>query len=331
MPKLQVTATDIERIADKTLLSYGRNSGAKQSAFWVLLALSAVIATAGVMNDSDATVIGAMIVAPLMTPILGVAFAIVMADRRRAWRSMLVVAGGALLVIAVAYGFGLTDTLDSITTGNGQVAGRVNPKMIDLIAAIATGLVGAFALVRADVSDTLPGVAIAISLVPPLAVVGLTLEEGKADEAAGALLLFGTNVTAIIFTATLLLLVYKVRDAAAAAGYPIGQFKGRSLGLVALAVAVIAIPLAVGTQKVVRETYARVQITPIANEWAEENGWEVERIDVDASTVTVTAVGRPPEISPEVLRQELDDQGFTDFDLRVELIIGGEVSLPGTG
>ena len=63
---------------------------------------------------------------------------------------------------------------------------RVSPRLIDLLAALATGAVGAFAMVRADVSDTLPGVAIAISLVPPLAVVGLSLESGAPEQALGA-------------------------------------------------------------------------------------------------------------------------------------------------
>ena len=83
----------------------------------------------------------------------------------------------------------------------------MSPRLIDLLAALATGVVGAFALIRADVSDTLPGVAIAISLVPPLAVVGLTLRVRGADESLGALLLFGTNVAAIIATGTVLLLI----------------------------------------------------------------------------------------------------------------------------
>ena len=61
---------------------------------------------------------------------------------------------------------------------NSQVAGRVNPRLVDLLAALATGAVGSIALARDDISDTLPGVAIAVSLVPPLAVVGLTLESG---------------------------------------------------------------------------------------------------------------------------------------------------------
>ena len=140
----------------------------------MLLGLAAIITTAGVFSDSTATVIGAMIVAPLMTPILGTALALVLARRRSMLRSLVYVVRGALLVIAVGFRFGAIDPVGLVSQTNTQVAGRVNPRLIDLIAALATGSVGAFALVRSDVSDTLPGVAIAISLVPPLAMVGLT-------------------------------------------------------------------------------------------------------------------------------------------------------------
>jgi len=124
-------------------------------------------------------VIGATIVAPLMTPILGVVLAITLGDRRNlVWSAVLVVVG-AVTVIALAWMLGNLSPIDVLAPANSQVAGRINPRVVDLVAALATGAVGAFALVRSDVGDTLPGVAIAISLVPPLAVVGLTWEAGR--------------------------------------------------------------------------------------------------------------------------------------------------------
>jgi uncharacterized hydrophobic protein (TIGR00271 family) len=150
---------------------------------WALLVLASVIATAGVVADSTATVIGAMIVAPLMTPILGIVLAVALGDRSNLFRSILLVIAGAAAVIAVGWLLGQLSPVDAVAPGNSQVASRVSPRTVDLIAALATGAVGAFALVRSDVSDTLPGVAIAISLVPPLAVVGLTLEAGRNDQA----------------------------------------------------------------------------------------------------------------------------------------------------
>jgi len=80
--------------------------------------------------------------------------------------------------------------------------------------------------------------------VPPLVVVGLTLESGVPDESLGALLLFGTNVAAIIATGTLVLLLYRIRDVAAAAGLPVGRLTGRTLVTVGGMVLLVAVPLA---------------------------------------------------------------------------------------
>jgi uncharacterized hydrophobic protein (TIGR00271 family) len=115
-------------------------------------------------------------------------------------RSLGLVVGGAAAAVAIGWLIGLPVVNDVVAETNSQVAARVNPRLIDLVAALATGVVGSVALVRRDISDTLPGVAIAISLVPPLSVVGLTLEAGELDQSAGALLLFVTNVAAILGT-----------------------------------------------------------------------------------------------------------------------------------
>jgi hypothetical protein len=152
----RVTPADVERMVDRLLLS-GPDAGRKRSSFWALLLLSAAIASAGVMMDSTATVIGAMIVAPLMVPILGTALALVLSQRTAMLRSLGTVLGGALAVIAVGYLFGLLDPLGVAATANTQIAGRIHPRLIDLVAALATGTVGAFALARSDVSDALPG------------------------------------------------------------------------------------------------------------------------------------------------------------------------------
>jgi uncharacterized hydrophobic protein (TIGR00271 family) len=284
-----------------------------------------------VVADSTATVIGAMIVAPLMTPILGAGFALVLADQRRMLRSLGFVVGGALLVVAVAYVFGVLDPVPVVAATNSQVAARVSPQVIDLIAALATGLVGAFALVREDVSDTLPGVAIAISLVPPLAVVGLTLEGGAPDEALGALLLFATNVTAIIATCTILLLLYRVRDAAAGTDVTVGRLRGSTLALVGVLLLAVAVPLAVGTLRALLDQVVTLQASPIAQEWADEQGWFLSRVDTTGGVLEVTAVGPPPEANPEELRAALDEAGFEAVDLQLRLVIGGEVLLEGTG
>ena len=324
--RYRLTGVDVERMVDK-LLFVGPDAARKRSAFWVLLALAAVIATAGVVSDSTATVIGAMIVAPLMTPILGMALALVLARKGAMLLSLAHVVGGALLVIAVGFAFGALDPVGLVSETNTQVVGRTDPRLIDLIAALATGTVGAFALVRADISDTLPGVAIAISLVPPLAVVGLLLEAGRYDEASGALLLFGTNVTAIIATGTVVLLAYRLRDVAQATGAEVGQLRGRTLVVVALLVVVVAAPLSAGTSRILTDRLGEAAATPIATAWAEAQGWRVASVQVRDGTIRLVALGPPPEVDPSTLRDELDAAGI-DLDLVVSLVVGAERELP---
>jgi uncharacterized hydrophobic protein (TIGR00271 family) len=325
-----VTMDDIERMESRLFITAGEDRPQKWSAFWVLLVLAAIIATAGVVADSTATVIGAMIVAPLMTPILGTALALVLADRRRLLHNIALVLAGALLVVAIGYLMGLAHTIDVTAETNSQVAGRVSPKFIDLVAALATGAVGAFALVRSDISDTLPGVAIAISLVPPLAVVGLTLESGAVGEASGALLLFATNVAAIVATGTFVLLGFGVRRIVAESGRPIGRMSKGTVAAVSATVLLVAVPLLWGTIIAAYEQRIVGLATPVAEQWAEQEGWSITEISYRQNSLRIIALGPPPEADVEQLRGDLDRAGLNDEDAVVTLVIGGSKELPAT-
>ena len=149
-----------------------------------------------------------MIVAPLGVPIIGTALGIAIADGRRLVASALTVFLGGVFVVAI--GWLLAVVLPDIVpiTRNSQVTSRTSANLIDLVTAIATGFAGAFGLARKDVSDVMPGVAIAISLVPPLAVVGITLQAGDPDGAFGAFELFASNMLAMIVAGSILFTVY---------------------------------------------------------------------------------------------------------------------------
>ena len=86
----------------------------------------------------------------------------------------------------------------STSSTNSQITGRVTPRLLDLVVALAAGTAGAFAMSRDDVADSLPGVAVSIALVPPLCVVGISLSAGEWDHTWGALLLFLTNLLSIL-------------------------------------------------------------------------------------------------------------------------------------
>ena len=174
----RLDASEVARVRD-VLLFEPPDLQRRLIRFGALLILASAIATYGLLGDSVATVIGAMIVAPLMLPIMGLAFGISIGDRRAIVSSILV--GVAGMATAVLVGFILAQSVGEAfdPTSNSQIMARTSPRLVDLAAALATGLAGAFATGRKDVSDTLPGVAIAISLVPPLTNVGILLAAGR--------------------------------------------------------------------------------------------------------------------------------------------------------
>lgn len=326
-----VTAADLDRMRDQLFFD-GPHARRKASRFWMLLVLAGVIASAGVVGDSTATVIGAMIVAPLMTPILGIVLAIVLADRDNLARSVLLVLAGAAAVIAIAWLLGTFVRIPVLDLTNSQVAARVTPRIIDLLAALATGAVGAVALCRSDISDTLPGVAIAISLVPPLAVVGLTLESGSSEQAAGALLLFGTNVAAILASGIAVMTLYGVPRMAGTArsGGVRTVRRGRAAATVAALVVLVAIPLAATSAVVTRTTLREQQVTSVAEAWADNAGWEVKSVTSAADAVVIEATGDGTPPAAEALRAALDADGLADVTVRLELIPETRVELPGS-
>ncbi|MGB7441717.1 MAG: TIGR00341 family protein [Coleofasciculaceae cyanobacterium] len=171
--------------------------------FYFLLALSGVISTLGLLAGSAATIIGAMIVAPLIGPITGIAYSMVLANRRLLRRSSFTLFTGTLMTIftsmVIAYVIGLR-------TLNPEITARINPTLMDLGVALAAGAAGAFARSRRSIADALPGVAIAVALVPPLSVIGIGLANFEMKVATGAFILFLTNLTGIIFSGGLVLL-----------------------------------------------------------------------------------------------------------------------------
>lgn len=314
------TVSDLARMREQLLFD-GPEAGRKLSRFWTLLALSAIIAAAGIVGDSTATVIGAMIVAPLMTPILGTVFSVALGDGRNLLRSLELVIGGAAAVIAIGYVFGRLTTIAVTAETSSQVAGRIAPRLVDLVAALATGAVGAFALAREDVSDTLPGVAIAISLVPPLAVVGLTLEAGATDEAEGAMLLFLTNVAAILASGILVLALYRIPRLARAESGDGARRLSRLGGVPAIVgfVAVIAVALAGATATTTAVRLESSSVGRVVREWAAATGWELRSIEPKQGGYRVRVSGRLPAPVAADLRTALDRAGHEDVALSLDL------------
>jgi len=256
-----VTTVDLQTLANK--LYFDREAGGDAYVrFWALLVLSVVIATGGVMTDSTAVVIGAMIVAPLMTPIMGVALGIVTGDLGHIRRSLLLVAAGVLVAIGLALLMGFISSVIVTEAENSQVAARTSPRTTDLIVALASGAAGAFALSREKVSDALPGVAIAISLVPPLCVVGVMLANGDPGAAGGALLLFTTNFLAILIAGGGVLAFMGYRRVALDGVAP--AHRRRAAAIIAVATLVILVPLGATSARVARDSVVEYEVRSLA-------------------------------------------------------------------
>ena len=260
----------------------------KQSRFWVLLGLATAIATAGLMANSTATVIGAMIVAPLGTPIMAVGLGVVIGQPRRTGMAMLTVLGGAIAVIGLAaLLFWLLPEVVPIQS-NDQILARTSPSMLDLAAAVATGFAGAFGLARRDVSDVLPGVAIAISLVPPLSVVGITLAAGEPALATGALLLFASNVVAMILAGIVMFTVYGF--GAEAWERPAFRHR-RAYATLAAAILLIIVPLVLATRHTLLLQSRASQAKAIAEQWGNGQDQRVVRVGFQGSKLVVVVEG----------------------------------------
>ena len=243
--------------------------------FAALTTFSAAIAAMGLISDSAAVVIGAMLIAPLMTPIMALSAAVVQAWPRRQLESLVIILGGAALSVAVGWCVAaLTPLVGPEAALSGEVLARTQPALIDLGIAIVAGAAGAYITVRREASSALPGVGIAVALVPPLAAVGIAWNAGRSHEAVGAALLFATNLAAITLAGGLTFVF---------AGFLTSPSRVRERRLATLItvglVLAISIPLAANSVRVVRRSdYARTGADAVM-EWNPD--LEVTRVDVD--------------------------------------------------
>lgn len=205
--------------------------------FVFLVSLATLIACLGLAEDSGAVIVGAMLVAPLMTPIAGVGLGVAHGNAfltRVALRTALRGFATAM-VIGVVFGFcvqvaaavGWLESLQSpaegLTVYPGEMEQRTHPQFYDLLIALASGVAAAYAMGRPNLFAALPGVAIAAALVPPVATSGIALSHGDIAKGAGALLLFVTNMVTIILGTSLVFRavgVHTQKEGQSAASWP---------------------------------------------------------------------------------------------------------------
>jgi uncharacterized hydrophobic protein (TIGR00271 family) len=220
--------------------------------YFLMVMLSCSIATFGLITNSAAVIIGAMLVAPLMSPILGLSLASVVAEERIFERALLALVEGVFFSIIMSaflswisriLPFGFLIDLPA------EVLARTHPTPFDLGIALAGGAAAAYALAQPRLSATLPGVAIATALMPPLCTVGIGIATLRWDVAYGAVLLFITNLAAISFAGILVFVVLGFRPVRPEVRW---HRIPRSLLISAVMVMIVMIPLVFLTLQVVQ-------------------------------------------------------------------------------
>jgi uncharacterized hydrophobic protein (TIGR00271 family) len=216
--------------------------------FFVLITLAAAIASLGLLLNSPAVIIGAMLVAPLMTAILGMGLSIVKGDQRFFWRALSTTVRGVLLAILTGFAVGMAVPEASATQ---EILSRANPTLLDLGVALISGAAAAYAVSRRDVSAALAGVAIAAALAPPLTTVGIGLRLQQWWIAGGALLLFLTNMVSIAASGGLTFFLLGFRPEPDQPGR--AAILRRGLRSIAVLLLLVTTPLGVLTSRSLRE------------------------------------------------------------------------------
>jgi len=168
--------------------------------FFYLVGLSVLMATLGLLLNNIAIVIGSMLLAPLMYPILGIALGLVMSNGEVIGRSFLTLSKSFIIGLGLSI---LAATLfgDSGTSFTQEVLARTEPDLLHFLVAFVADLAVSFALAQPQWSETLPGIAISVALIPPLAAIGVGVAALDVNVASGALVLLAINLLGIIFAA----------------------------------------------------------------------------------------------------------------------------------
>lgn len=300
------------------------------ASYYSLLALSTLIASFGLLSDNAVTIVGAMIVAPLMNPITTLSYAAISVDQGLGKRATFTLITGTIWVILIAF---LGTNLIGTKVVGSQILARVTPNLLDLGVAFASGAAASLAYARRSISTALPGVAIAVALVPPLCVVGIGLALGEGavldigmyfsrqgqalNIASGAFLLFLTNLAGIIFSAGLVFIIQ---------GYGNLRQSFAKLSLTLFILVLLSFPLSFHLQNFLLKNKVIESLDNYAKTYPSETEWVAP---IDVTDIYLTAQENKIYIQLNALAP-IDAISQNDVNLAQEFIseeLGKPVSL----
>ena len=303
--------------------------------FYSLLTIAALIAIVGLYGNSPAVVIGAMLLSPLMTPILAFSAALVMGWPVRSGRLAIRLFFATLFVFALSYLFPLVFRMPTNIVIPPELLARTNPNMGDLLIALSAGIAAALMLLRRETLAILPGVAISVALIPPLCVSGLLSYAQEYALAWEAFVLYATNLVGIILTAGTVLLLTgfkpRVKD------LKLNLRVASGMTMITFFVALVAVPLGIRSINDLRDLHDRQVAISVIDDWIGENSVEIVDVEVEDNLLQVfLLVNLPIEslyerrvsafrayLSPEMTIETLKQRLMAVLDKEIDITLKG--------
>ena len=277
--------------------------------------MSAGIAVLGLLLSSPAVVIGAMLISPLMNPILGLGFSLALFDFREMRRAVTALIVGALAAVLFTALIVLISPLKAPTA---EILARTRPNLFDLVVALFAALAGSFAIIRGK-GDTIVGVAIATALMPPLATVGYGLATWNMPILGGALALFFTNLVTIALSATIMARYYGF-------GHSLSSQQSWTQTIILLLVFVaMAVPLGFSLSRIAREALTVSQVRSyLADTFGPQS--RVTQLDVDferkpIAVRSVVIAPRSRAVASDKIKQGLSEALGRDVALQIDEVL----------
>jgi uncharacterized hydrophobic protein (TIGR00271 family) len=272
-----------------------RQEAAAERWYLVLLLLSTLMAATGLFQNSSPTVIGAMILSPLMAPVIVLAMGLIRFDKRLLTASLKTLLLSVAMALAASALFAYAIPLTHMTA---QMSARMNPNLLDLAVAFFAGIAAAYGYAHARVAKSLAGVAVAVALVPPLSVAGIGLGWASWPMFYGAFLLFLANIAGIIAAAGVTFFLM---------GFSSWRYAKTAFILKLLMLSAVAIPLYLSTRSLLdmQAFYSRFDKTEVLHAGTVKAALTLENVTVENGTVTAGIIITVPHDVSEAQKQQL--------------------------
>ncbi|UCD36302.1 MAG: TIGR00341 family protein [Nitrospiraceae bacterium] len=299
--------------------------------FYAMVATSTLIASLGLIANSAAVVIGAMLVAPLMTPIFGIALALVRGDGHLLKRAIQAEVIGVLLSVVMSASFGMLPLALQVTP---EMLARTEPNLLDLLVAVLAGFAGTYAMIDERLSPALPGVAIATAIVPPLANAGLCLALGAYEGAAGSFLLFLANFLSILLVASAVFICAGMSPLFkwTTTGDVMRRFGLAAAGFIMMAVLLTYSLIGIVQARRLEQSIRKVLVQQLSQMHDTSLYNMIHELE-DGKVYVLATVFTPKVISPEDvldIQQELSSEVEHETELIVRSIIASDISPTGS-